>query len=328
MTGSAPPDIGTTLGAWAELIRRARIGRERKLACLVFASYGDADGRDIYCGVARLSVDCEIGYSTARRYLAWIRRAGLAEVVKRGSKRKRKADEYRLTFGPDILEHLDVPDPDVYRAMIDAVAETNRVATVKRQARRAASVNGDGTVLRSPEADAEPQQGCGADCADGGGLPPASVPVAETIEDSTDLPLLRSPKRGVKVGPEDEPLTLAQGERKSGFLRSPEPVFTLALGERPPSINHLPVRTTFHKDGEEVRTDLEVPGARGTEDPEISDQRQPPPEPPPLIEPATVCPTHKLPITAGPPDPGGLPRCVFCRRERATPRPHEGTDAA
>lgn len=286
MTESALTDQGGTVGSWNELIRRARIGRDRKLFCFTFSSYGNKDGRRIFCGVARLAVDCEMGYSTARRYLAWLRKVGLCELVKKGNRRRHLADEYRLLFGPEILEHLDVPDPDVYREMIEALSAENRAGSAKREARRRVPRSAD-----SVEGRAEPQD-------------PA--------------PDLRSPKASVGTDPVPTATpgtsALALGERSNGYLRSLGPLSALALGERPPSIDHLPVSTTFHKDGENLRTDLTVPDARGAEQPDFEDQGEATPEPALPAEPATVCPHHGLPLPAGEPRSDGKPRCTLCRR--------------
>jgi DNA-binding transcriptional ArsR family regulator len=98
-------ELGSSVGAWNAVVRRARIGRERKAAALVVSSYANADGTGIHCGVARLAVDLEVSYSTARRCLAWLREVGLIEVVRAGNRqRKNLADEYRLILGPDVLE--------------------------------------------------------------------------------------------------------------------------------------------------------------------------------------------------------------------------------
>lgn len=163
MTGAAPTgdDLGVKIGAWNALVRRARIGRERKEVALVVSSYADASGRKIHCGVARLAVDCEIGYSTARRYLKWLRDVGLIELVRAGSQRKGLSDEYRLIIGPDVLEHIEVPTPAEYDAMRDELRDTNRASQKARRTRdqrsskASADPEGPETDLRSPRASAE-----------------------------------------------------------------------------------------------------------------------------------------------------------------------------
>jgi DNA-binding transcriptional ArsR family regulator len=103
-----------TVGAWNSLVRRARMADRQKLAALVVSSYANSDGTGIHCGVGRLAVDMDVSYRTAQRYLSWLRAVGLIEVVREGSRRKGLSDEYRLIVGPDVLEHLEVLDPDRY----------------------------------------------------------------------------------------------------------------------------------------------------------------------------------------------------------------------
>lgn len=135
MSADEAEDIGASPGKWNALVRRARIGRERKQAALTVSSYADKNGRDIKCGVARLAADCEIGYSTARRYLAWLRDTGLIELVKPGNHKKGLADEYRLVIDPAVEDRLDIPDAVEYRKIIDAVNGTNQSAQKGRRMR-------------------------------------------------------------------------------------------------------------------------------------------------------------------------------------------------
>lgn len=140
---SGGEDEGATQGAWLALVRRARWGNHRlKLAALVVGSYANPDGTGVHCGVARLALDCEIAYSTARKYLAELRRIGLIGRVAR-VRRRGHSDEYRLILGPDVLEHLDVPDPDTYKRQareVRATAQRPRTAT-SCDSRRAAVDN-------------------------------------------------------------------------------------------------------------------------------------------------------------------------------------------
>lgn len=119
-------ELGVSVGAWNALVRRARIGRARKAGCLVVSSYADADGTDIHCGVARLAVDLEVSYSTAKRILAWMRSVGLIELVRAGNRRRNLSDEYRLILGPDVLEEIHVLDPDEHSKLADNIREANR----------------------------------------------------------------------------------------------------------------------------------------------------------------------------------------------------------
>jgi hypothetical protein len=155
-------ELGATVGAWNALIRRARIGRDRKAAAFVVSSYARADGTQIHCGVARLAVDLEIGYSTARRYLAWMRQVGLIELVRAGNRRRNLSDEYRLILGPNVLEHIDVLDPAEHKKLTDGLREANRggareraTKADQRSAKASAETAGSGELRRSPRESAE-----------------------------------------------------------------------------------------------------------------------------------------------------------------------------
>jgi hypothetical protein len=128
-------DFGAKLSTWNSLVRRARIGRQLKGAALAVSSYANPDGSSIKCGVARLAADCEIGYSTARRYLAWLRNVGLIEMVRAGNRKAGKADEYRLILDPDVHQRLEIPDEDEYRKIIDEVNGTNQSSQKARRTR-------------------------------------------------------------------------------------------------------------------------------------------------------------------------------------------------
>lgn len=274
MTESALPDLGCKAGAWNALVRRARIGRERKLAALTVGSYADKNGRDIRCGVARLAVDCEIGYSTARRHLSWLRKVGLIEVTKKGNRRIGRADEYRLILGPDVLEHLDVPDPTVYMDMIEQVRESNRAGSATREQRR--------RDLRSPE---------------------SILGIPEGSATSVGSPVLRSPMASAEADGDPGGSALTLDERRSGFLRSPDAFSALTLDERTPPINTSPEVLPPTSDGEKVRTELEVARATTPEDQKIS----------PRISALTpACPSHHGGVAGLRPD--GTPACPFCRR--------------
>ena len=140
-------DLGVSPGKWNGVVRRARIGRERKHAALTVSSYADKTGRDIKCGVARLAADLEVGYSTARRYLAWLRDVGWIELVKAGNHKKGLADEYRLILDEARYAHLDVPDMAEYRKIIDEVNGANQSAQKGRRMRvqRSPIVSADAT---------------------------------------------------------------------------------------------------------------------------------------------------------------------------------------
>jgi hypothetical protein len=196
-------DYGVPLGTWYRLVRRARIGDARKKsAALVIASYADTDGTSVKCGIARLAVDCEMGYSTARRYLAWLREVGLIELVRLGNRKAKRADEYRLTIGPDTEKALNVLDEGEYRELVDGMKATNRVGEKGRR-------------LRSDKVSAETGD---ADT----GAAHLSALTHEVSAEPRD-----------SDGSDDDPSALTLSERRSGYLRSP-------MGEPPPPSKRSP----------------------------------------------------------------------------------------
>lgn len=121
------------LGTWFSFVRRARLGPQRKMIALTLGSYANNDGTRVRCGVAALAVDCEIGYSTARRHLAWMRDHQFIELVKPGNARRGKSDEYRLILGPRAKE-LDVPEAE-YEGLKDDLREANQAGQKVRRLR-------------------------------------------------------------------------------------------------------------------------------------------------------------------------------------------------
>lgn len=178
------------LSDWYRLVRRARLGDARKMAAaLMVGTYASNDGSSVKCGVARLAVDCEMGYSTARRYLAWMREAGLIELVRAGSPKAKRPDEYQLTIGPETEKVLNALGEDEYRDLIDGVKATNRDGEKGRRL-RSPRASADSADTTGPELDDETPSaltpGVSADARD------AANPSALTVV-SADSRHLRSP---------------------------------------------------------------------------------------------------------------------------------------
>ncbi len=253
---TSTPDLGAPVGQWNALIRRARIGRERKAAALVVSSYARADGTRIHCGVSRLAVDLEVSYSTARRYLAWLREAGLIELVRAGSRRRALSDEYRLIFGPDVLEHLDVLDPSTHKALSEGIRDAVRDGARER-GKRFREKKQRSTEMHTGAVDNSDQRS-------------AMVSVEESGSDGDQ----RSPRRALKT---------AINAQIAPDQRSP-------MGEPPSPLRISPSKPISpNTDDGDLRTDLAVVGA--PQHPETSAavvveifpgaSREPPYRPPP-----------------------------------------------
>ena len=115
------------LGRWNAFVRRARIADpKRKLAALTVGTYADPDGTSVKCGVSRLAADLEVGYSTARRLLAWLREVDLIQLVRPGNHKLKRSDEYRLIIGPAARVAFVVPDEAEYRGIVEELSAANR----------------------------------------------------------------------------------------------------------------------------------------------------------------------------------------------------------
>lgn len=119
-------DIGAAVNDWVSVVRRARLGSTAHSVAMTVATYANPDGTKVYPGVARLAYQCQCSYAAVRRALARLRQAGLLEVVKRGSRRAGRSDEYRLILAPDLLDRLDVPTPEQERVAIDEMKHHER----------------------------------------------------------------------------------------------------------------------------------------------------------------------------------------------------------
>jgi hypothetical protein len=225
-------DIAATLSDWLGLVRRARLGSTVKLVAFYLAGRANNDGSHILPGIARTAIECEVSTAVVRRALKTLRDAQLIQVVRRGNRRMRSSDEYRLIIGVDVLGLVDVPTPDEHDGAILAVRDREREGQQRRQARMAHRRRTETTLtMQSVETE----------------LPPV---------DNSDL-----------AAGEPEPSTLTQvsveavnNAHFSAEQRSPERASTSPCTS--------PVEATPLSDGEEVRTDLTVSRARPVDNPQ------------------------------------------------------------
>lgn len=151
-------DHGATVNEWVGVVRRAELDRTVKLVALTLASYASPDGSRVYPGLARITVQCRIGYAAAKRAFRVLREVGLVELVRRGNRRAGRCDEYRLILGPDLLEKVDVPNPEQERKVIEAVKDADREASRERYRRRRSRVTADPEPVDNPP-DRPPDRG-------------------------------------------------------------------------------------------------------------------------------------------------------------------------
>lgn len=269
-------DLGTALGAWTAMVRRAHLTDEQKLMCLLVASYADNGGESIHCGVVTLAVDSGRAYSTARRYLAWMRQVGLIELVKEGNRRRGLSDEYRLIIGAQLADHVHVMDPDEYQVAKDEMRAQNRRSSSTRthRARHAADESAlTPADLRSPSPSAESL----VEAVDG------------AVYSHVDNPDLRSPWASAGTALVGTPSALTIGSAENGHLRSLSGSSALTQDEPPPPLNTSPEEhtspTTTNRDLRSEAAGLERPIPDQDED---SDLRSPAPAHPRAIGRARV----------------------------------------
>lgn len=230
------------VGQWADVVRRARLdgvvrgvhkgsavkGALVKGVALALASYADADGGSVRPGTARIAVDCEISYQVAKRCVAALRELGLITVVRQGN-RQGQADEYRLTLPADLLDRVDVPDPDAYRALVDEIAAAaNRGKRVR--------------VTSSPV----PESG--------------AVPVQVT-----GSPVRQQETRSVRVMRSPVPSGTGDASTGDSDASTGDPVTPVRVTGSPPTYQEHQPPTTTHTRGD-LRTDLTVVRARAAGD--------------------------------------------------------------
>lgn len=210
--GSGGP--GAEINDWTIVVRRARLGPTVKLVALVIASYADPDGTKVFPGIARLAVQCEIDYRTARRAVASLRERGLIELVRRGARRNGKSDEYRLVLTEDLLERCDVPTPAAERVAIERVTQRNRSTGHPRPVQSQSS----GTDHRSPVPRANGSTGQTAHVLQVTPTPPPSIDLCRETQPPADDGQVSIPRTG--SGTERAPVHEVNGKAAGGNPRT------------------------------------------------------------------------------------------------------------
>jgi len=175
-------DYGARVNDWVDVVRRARLGRTVTAVAMVTASYANPDGTRVFPGIARLAVQCEIDYRTARRALAALRDAGLIELVRRGARRSGKSDEYRLILAADLLERCDVPTPAAERVAIQRLTDRQRSTGQPRPVERPV----DNRPHRSPGPCENGSTGQSAHALQVTPTPPPSIDLCREIQPPAD----------------------------------------------------------------------------------------------------------------------------------------------
>lgn len=240
-----------TVREWTDVVRRARLGRSTKTVAFALATYADADGSRVFPGIARLSIDAECSYQTAKRAMARLREIGLIALV-RAATRRGQADEYRLALPEDLLDKVEVMTPlDVQRTV-----EKIRAANRQRPPVPNPDPGTGGRVTRAdPPARVTPSPVQPVDNSSPRGTASPVPPVDNSVARVTSSPVQPDtdhPSTGDGVTP-NSPST--------GDLTTPARVIS-----SPPTYQG-PRHKNYPPPSEDIRTDLAVPRA-----PEANDQ--------------------------------------------------------
>lgn len=156
-------------GDWMKMFRRVRFDKARdgvrgatiKAVGTMLATYADYDnGTDIHPGTARIAIDCEVDYRTAKRCIAILRDLGLIVLTKKADRRG-YSDVYRLGWPQDLVGRVDIEewDPDRYQLEIARVREKHR-GTYKPAA-KAGDLRGTEGTAEVPSFEPPPESSAG-----------------------------------------------------------------------------------------------------------------------------------------------------------------------
>lgn len=137
MPNSTTELMPATVREWTDILARVRFGKVGvgrrnitgatiKLVASRLADYADSNGTRVRPGLARLALDVEIDYRTAKAAVAHLRGIGLLGLVRAGG--RNGADEFRLTLPVDLLdrEDLEVWSPTKQRLEIERLSDAHR----------------------------------------------------------------------------------------------------------------------------------------------------------------------------------------------------------
>ncbi len=173
---------------WLDTVKRMRLGRTLKAVAIVYATYASYEtGLNVRPGTARVSVEAEVSYDTAKSCTAKLRDLGLLVRVGRYG----NTTHYRLAL-PDIGRH-PVPNPTQHELAI---------ANVRSKVKGKYKPAKDLRVAKHP-ADAQEDTTCGGndypqtENPAGGSTPPQKTPAGDPTkicgEPITPLSLMDHP---------------------------------------------------------------------------------------------------------------------------------------
>lgn len=148
-------DIGADVFTWTKYLRMVRIGRTTRLVAFMLATYADPDGTNIFPGVARLAVGCELDHKTVKKALATLLAAGLIEKVTGRTGMRGRNEGYRLILHPDVIDRAGALSPTEFENEVERVSNANRRSrgTGAQSPRTPAEVQGQKVPVPTPEED-------------------------------------------------------------------------------------------------------------------------------------------------------------------------------
>lgn len=225
--------IGAGVRDWTLVVRRAQLGRTTKAVAILLATYADSDGTRVRPGIARIAIELEIGYNTAKAAMAELRTAGLIECVHKATRRG-ESDEYRLIMAADLLDRIEVWSPGQVSVAIERTKAQKRgkhrskggPEPVDLQPTERAADEGD---LRPAEqaADEEPaarlldgNQAPAARLSDTCGPPGAPPPTTDLVTTATDHSDngLRTAAHGPRANPAEPSKTTRSCRCTKGYV--------------------------------------------------------------------------------------------------------------
>lgn len=200
MTDSTAEQMPATVREWTDILARIRFGKvpvgrrnlagsSIKLVAARLADYADSNGTRVRPGLARLALDVEVDYRTAKAAVAYLRTVGLLALMRPGG--RNGTDEFRLTLPVDLLDRddLQVWSPTRQRLEVERLSDSHR-----RLPR---------TPKRGPDDD---------------GSQGRRAPVNEPASQGQDAPVKRSDSAHLTgaCGPSSDPITGACGHVSQG----------------------------------------------------------------------------------------------------------------
>lgn len=256
---------GASVREWTDILRRVRFGDSVKgmrgsmvkLVARTLATYADGNGTRVFPGIARLTVDCEINYQTAKKAVGVLRDLGLITPVRHGTRRGH-ADEYRLTIPVDLLDRLDVLSPAEFDVAVEKVRGANRSLGGRAKGKASQSGTGGATTRTESQSESARYVGRAPVRVPRPPVPPVDSAVDEAV-DNEEVQVASPPVQDEAPKPGTGDSSTPTDSRTGGSSVS------VRVAHSPPTIQDLDTTPTSHLLSDR-RKELAVSPARASED--------------------------------------------------------------